>query len=327
MLKLRLFVVIFLMSFLSLALVEQSFSAGNVLKIATCATGGGYYIQGASIASIINKYIKGYTANAFPTACQIENIRMMAMGKADIALQATSAAYYSYRGLLQKPWVPNPKLRTIYTGGESYLNIVTMDNSGIKSISDIKGKKVGLAPGGSQAYEVFIQLLKFYGISTEDIKSQILSVSEQVDALKDGVIDVFANIAGGRNSPASALIDLSHTHKVYWIPIDDDKMNEILKVAPYYVARKLPPGFYKGITKPTLTEGYPNGLYVSEDMDEMLAYQITKTIWEHKDELEKMYNMWKSIDISEAATNSVTPLHPGAERYYKEMKIPISQIP
>ncbi|TDA68315.1 MAG: TAXI family TRAP transporter solute-binding subunit [Clostridia bacterium] len=299
----------------------------KALKIATCATGGGYYLQGGSIANIIDKYVPGYSGSAFPTACQVENIRLMAEGKADISLQMVEAAYKSYRGEETETWVSNPKLRTMLMGGDFYMNIVAKAGSGIKSIADIKGKRVGLTPGGGGAFGIFQNVLKAYGMTLDDVKASPLSVSEQVEALKDGDIDVLVNVAGGKSGPAPALVDLSTTHDVYWIPIDKDNAQELQKMVPYYFGVEVAPGFYSDITEPTLVLAVGSGVFISADVDEEAVYQITKAIWEHKPELEQIYNMWKIITLENAAKNVPAPLHPGAKRYYEQKGVTISEMP
>ncbi len=286
------------------------------ISIATGGTGGVYYPLGGGMAKIWSEYVPGVEASAEVTGASVENVRLVVSGKAQVALGTSGVVVTAYKGEGKfKKFGPQPILAI----GAMYPNawqFVTVAETGIKKIPDIKGKRVSTGAPGSGTAVMTRAVLKTLGFEPgRDFKEFRLSFAEQVSALKDGTIDVGAWSVG--LGPGS-LIDLSTTRKMVLICMSKAEQEKVATAHPYYKPFTIPAGTYKGVNYDCPTVGTPNVLFVRADMDEELVYQLTKALFEHKGELEKIHPAAKTIGPEYVLQATLIPLHPGAIRYYQE---------
>lgn len=288
-------------------------------SLATGGTGGTYYVVGSGMATMVDKYVPNTKLVVQATAASIENIRLVGTKKVDFAITMPDSAYYSMKG--EREFTGKEKfdnLRAVMAGHISILQGFVLEKSGIKQISDLKGKKVALSAPSSPAIYVAKAALEAYGLKDGDYKPVLLSYAEQIEAIKDGAIDAGFIYAG---TPTSSLMDLSSTSAIRVLPLEESRLNESVKKYPYFTKAKIKAGTYKGQSEDIWTLAGPAILITRADVKDEVVYNITKAIIEHTKELEAIHPAGLEWDLSDAVEGTAIPLHPGAEKYLKEKGI------
>ncbi|RYD05939.1 hypothetical protein N752_06755 [Desulforamulus aquiferis] len=218
------------------ASVEKKF-----INIATGGTAGVYYPLGGAIAEILNKNIEGVNATAQTTGASAANVNLLNDGSVQVAFIQNDISYYATNGteLFADKKVDGLKcLATIYP---ETIQIVTLEKSGIKSIDELKGKRVAVGAAGSGVEANARQILEVNGITYNDITVQYLSFAEAANSLKDGNIDAAFLTAG---FPTAAIQDIAAQHKVVLLPVADDAADKLIEKYPYYTKTTIPADAY-----------------------------------------------------------------------------------
>jgi TRAP transporter TAXI family solute receptor len=305
--------------FLVIALSPETTSAQvkNRLSIATGGTGGVYYPLGGGLAALISKHLPGVEATAEVTTASVDNMKLLHADKIALAFTLPDTAWDAYQGKL-KGLSEKIGVRALAALYSNYLHIVALDGVGIKTINDLKGKRVSTGAPGSGTEIRGLRVLEAYGISPKDLKSQErLGVAESAGALKDRRIVAFIWDGG---LPTAAVLDLGATPgiKIHLIPHGDSVAKMTAKYGPLYFVASIPKGTYGGVEVDVPIAAATNLLAVHERMDESLAYQITKLLLERTADLVAVHQAAKEISLKSAVVGSPIPFHPGALRYYKE---------
>src|SRR5688572_20850938 len=291
------------------------------LSIATGGTGGVFYPLGGGIAKIISENIPNVEATAEVTAASVDNLKFLRDRDADLAFTTadTLADGVNGTGAFKDAKIPIRTLAGLY---KNYTHIVTLASNSIKTMSDLKGKVVGTGSPGSGAEVTAFRVLQAYGIDPEkDITRQGLGVSESVDALKDGKVNAFFWSGG---IPTGAVLDLAHTSGVTIRMVANDGALETLQDKygkSLYVPGVVPKAIYPGLDGDVGVVSIPNLLVVHADMDENLAYEITKLLFTHRDQLVAIHPEAANLSLESAVKESPAPFHPGAIRFYKEQNV------
>ena len=305
---------------------EAAAPAGTqLLTIGTSTVGGAWYPMGGALANVISSYVPNAKASATPSAATIENLTLVRSGKMEIGMATADIPYQQYHGLagLEK----DESLRTLTMFSNNIICILVKDGSPVHSIEDLKGKKLGVGVQGSSAYTIAVAILKAHGIDIEkDVDQYQGGISQQTEALKDGNIDAFM-LTFPQGGAAPGLIELDTTEKIRFIDMDMEKLKEVNAESPCYTIGQIPAGYVDSLKEPVNTLVIGCVFMVKDTMDEELVYNITKSMFEHKDELDAIHAAWKDTNEKTAAVNCPFPLHPGAERYYKEAGFDISILP
>lgn len=292
------------------------------LVIGTGGTGGVYYPLGGGLANIIGKEIPNTQATAQVTGASVDNLKLIAAGKADIGFTQVDAAWDAIKGQgkFTAP-LPVKALTVLYP---NHLHAVTVDGTGIAKVEDLKGKRVSVGSAGS-ATEVFsVRVLEAAGLDAEkDIVKEKLGASESVNAMKDRKIDAFFWVGG---LPTAAITDLAATPNttINFLKVDQygDKMNA--KYGPLYSPAVIPKATYKGMTEDAKNLTVWNILAVNENMPEDLAYKLTKLIFEKRDDLGLVHGEGKNIKLeSQSVKRSGIPFHKGSLKYFAEKGIKV----
>ena len=298
------------------AVAQQS----QQLSIATGGTGGVYYPLGGGFGSILGKTFPGMTATSQVTGGSVANLQLIGSGKADIAFTQVDAARDAINGA--DKFTKKLPIRALVVMYPNHMHVVTIDGTGINKIEDLKGKRVSTGSPGS-ATEVFAnRVLEAAGIDHEkDITKERLGVAESVNAIKDRKIDAFMWVGG---LPTAAVTDLASTPNVKIKMIDfaqlTDKMNA--KYGPLYTAGIIPKATYKGMDADNQNNSVWNIMAVNESMPEDLAYKLTKTMLEKRDDLALVHKEALNIKPELQSTKRAgVPWHPGALKYFKEVGI------
>jgi len=293
------------------------------LSIATGGTGGVYYPLGGGMAKVISKYIPNTEATAEVTAASVDNCKLIQIGKADLALIMADVGYDALKGIERfKPTGAIP-IRTIGVLYSNYMHFVTTQGSGIKTVADLKGKRVSTGSPGSGTEVKSLRVLESYGIDAEkDLKRDRLGVAESAGALKDRKIDAFTWDGG---LPTAAVLDLAATPgiKIKVLNTADhlDKLHQ--KYGPVYFKLPIPKATYPGMDADAQVVCVANLLICHEKMDTGLVYNIIKALLEYQPELVAVHKEATHFTLDAATVGSSLPFHPGAIRYYQQKGIKI----
>ncbi|MFD4818996.1 TAXI family TRAP transporter solute-binding subunit [Peribacillus butanolivorans] len=282
------------------------------LSLLTGGTGGTYYPLGGQIGNIISDNTK---ANITPqtSGASAENMETLRVGEAEIAFSQTDIGAYAIEGKEMFDGKPIDNIQAISSLYPETVQLVTTAKSGIKSVSDLKGKKVSVGAPGSGAYINAMQILEIHGLSDKDIKAQNLSFDESTDGIQAGNIDAAFITAG---TPTGAVEALSVQNDIVIIPMADDKVQALVDKYPYYAEDTIPSGTYK-IKSDIKTVAVKAMLVVSKDLDEELVYEMTKAIYENTDKITHAKGKFITPETALEGLGDME-LHPGAAKYFKE---------
>ncbi|MCL6447994.1 MAG: TAXI family TRAP transporter solute-binding subunit [Armatimonadetes bacterium] len=294
-----------------------------LITIGTATVGGAWYPMGGALANVISNYVPNVKANAIPTGASIENLKSISSNKMEIGFATTDIPYQMYRGI---DFEENKSFLALANNDYIYLALIVKKDSPIKTFTDIKGKKIGTGVPGSSNYKIVEEVLKAHGMTYNDVKPYPSGVSEQCEALKDGNIDMFAYVVSGSGGAAPAIVELATTTDIRFISLDEEILQKINKEKPYYLIRDIPPGWVKGLNERVKALAVGTTICVKADLKDELVYNICKAMFEHKNELDAVHPQWKQTTKETVALDLPVPLHPGAEKYYKEIGAPIRYI-
>lgn len=298
--------------FLSMTLLTACGSSQQ-LVIATGGTGGTYYPLGGGMADHITKNA-GVTATAQATGASAENIRLLRDKKADIAFTQNDIAEYAAAGT--NMFQQDGKIDSFQALGALYdetIQIVVSADSNIKSVADLKGKRVSVGAPGSGTEINAQQILEAYGMTFDDTQLQRLSFADSAKAIQDGKLDAAFQTAG---TPTAAITELAATTGVKIIPIDSDKIDAIIAKYPYYVKTTIPANTYQTVPEEVTTVSVKSMLLVRSDLSEDLVYKVTKAIFENTNKLG--HAKAKEIKLDSVLSGVSIPIHPGAKKYFDE---------
>jgi len=287
------------------------------LSIATGGTGGVFYPYGGGIAKVITESLPNTEATAEVTAASIDNLKFLKQGTSDLAFTMSDAAQDAVLARDDFKDFGAIPLRTLAVLYSSYTHLVTLADSGITDVAQLKGRTVSMGAAGSGTSTLGYRILEAAGVGANDIRSQSLGVAQSVDALRDGKIDAFFWNGG---LPTASVLDLVNTPRTYARFIATDSMLPQLEKAygpSLYYKAIIPKGMYQQDTDIPVV-GVAVLLVVSETMPEDLAHDITRVLFEKQPELATIHPQAKVLSIKTATTGSPIPFHPGAIRYYRD---------
>ncbi|QJQ95962.1 MULTISPECIES: TAXI family TRAP transporter solute-binding subunit [Halomonadaceae] len=290
------------------------------LSIATGGTGGVYYPIGGGLAELINDNIEGASATAEVTGASVENMGLIMRGDADIAIALADTVYQAWSGTgdFEGRQIENTRaLASVYPNA---VQLVTLANSDIQSIDDLRGKRVSVGAPGSGTELNARAVLEANGISYDDFTPQRLNFNETADAIRDGDIDAGFWSVG---PPTSSILNLAATRDIRLIGLSDEEIENAREEEPVFAAYELRAGMYEGMDEAVQTISIPNVLVVNADMDEELAYELTKLLFERIDDLIAVHPAANDTTIEFTMNSTPVPLHPGAIRYYEEVEADI----
>jgi TRAP transporter TAXI family solute receptor len=250
-------------------------------------------------------------------------MQLVGTGKPYVAFTQADAAIDALKGQDKFKGKPIP-VRTLAVLYPNRMHVVTIEGTGITKIQDIKGKRVSTGSGGS-ATEVFaFRVIEAAGLDKDrDMTRERLGVAESVNALKDRKIDAFFWVGG---LPTAAVTDLANSPGVKIKMIDIAQLVPIMakKHGNVYIKDVIPKDTYKGMEADNHQATVTNLLAVHQDMNEDLAYKITKAVFDHREDLIRVHKEATNIKLeNQKAENSSIPWHPGALKYYAEKGIKI----
>ncbi|MDR9468676.1 TAXI family TRAP transporter solute-binding subunit [Marinospirillum sp.] len=298
---------------LGLVMATSAVQAQTTLSIATGGTGGVYYPIGGGLAEMIGRHIEGYSGVAEVTGASVENMGLIHREDSDLALALADTVYQAYHGEGRFDGRALTSVRALGSVYPNAIQLVTLKDTGITSLDDLRGKRVSLGAPGSGTEVSANTLLKANGITLED--TQRLNFNETADALRDGDIDAGFWSVG---PPTSSIMSLANARDIHIISLSEEETAKAIEAQPVFAPFILAAGTYEGVDEDVRTLGTPNVLAVNARMSEDLAYQITKILFEKVEELRAIHSAADSTTVDFSLEATPIPLHPGALRYYQE---------
>lgn len=298
---------------------QKAAPSEEFLSLGTSSSGGTFNTLGVALCQALNGAIPTTTFSAEVTAGSSENCLRVGRDEIQLAFSAASSAYEAVNGVGQFEGKKVEGIRAIANLYPAIIQFPVLKNSGINSIDDIKGKRINIGEAGSGSESQALNLLSCFNLSTDDFKVQRLSHSNASDALVDEKIDGYL-ISGSlgqshqmkaMSSGKCRLADLG----------SDQELQKVTEQLPYYYQYVIPAGTYPNQDKDVKTVATGTLLIVNADVSDDLVYQITKAIYANVDTLAQSQEIAKQIKLDSGSNVSGIPLHPGAERYYKEQGV------
>jgi TRAP transporter TAXI family solute receptor len=282
------------------------------LSIATGGSGGVYQVYGGGVAEMLSA--NGHDTTAETTSASVDNLFLVADGDSDVAFSLADTAIDAVKG--QEAFQEKLPLRALGTLYSNFTHVVAMKDSGIAAIEDLKGKTVSIGAPNSGTEVIGLRLMEVAGLDADkDVTRRAMGVGESSAALREGSIDAFVWSGG---LPTGAITDLATTDEIVLLPLDPyvAKLNE--RYGEAYQEAEVEEGEYPGVPS-VKTIAVPNLLMVRQDMDEALAHDVIKLMFEHKKELAEVHPSAEKLELEDAQKLvEGVELHPGAARYYRE---------
>ena len=286
------------------------------INILTGGQSGVYYPLGVALSQIYNKNIPDAKSTAQVTKASAENMNLLQAGRGELAFALADTVSDAYAGNTEAGFkAPLKNLRGMTGTYNNYIQIVANADSGIKTLADLKGKRISVGAARSGTELNARAVLKAAGLTYDDFdKVEYLPFGESVELMKNRQLDVTLQSAG---LGVSSIRDLATSVKIVVVPIPADVIEKIGNAA--YQPATIPAGTYEGQAADTPTAAVPNFLVTASTVPDDLVYQMTKVFYEQVDTLKSAHNAAKAIQLENALKGMPVPVHPGAERYYKEV--------
>ena len=302
----------------AIAVAATSTAFAQNISIATGGTGGVYYPMGGGLAAVLSKHVSGMQATAEVTGGSVDNLNLIASGKPYVGFSMVDAALDASKGKDKFEGRP-VNLRTLLVLYPNRMHVVTTEATGIKNMSDLKGKRIATGSAGSATEVMSIRLLEAAGLDpNKDVTRERLSVAESVNAMKDRKIEAFFWVGG---LPTAAVTDLANTPGTKIRMIDHANavaaMNK--KYGNLYYADTIPKATYSGMAADNKMASVANILLVNANMPDDQAYKIVKAVFDHQKDLIAVHQEYANVKIA-GQKQASTPIdfHPGAVKYIQE---------
>ena len=261
--------------------------------------------------------VPGFVATAKATKASVFNVSSIQNGRMDGGLADAQVVYEAYNGLRRFRGVKYDKIRLIGSLYPQDLHLVLPKGARLDSIQDLKGKRVGIAQRGSGTQSVVLAFLEAAGITRDDIHEAETGDSQSARRIADGELDAYFYTAA---TPRAAMTRLATTKGMELYSFSGMERKLITKVAPFFLPSIIPAGTYRGVDHDVTTSGvnsqFVTGIYQPED----LVYRITKALWNENTRrlMDNGHAKGKFITLDTALSGILIPLHPGAEKFYRE---------
>lgn len=318
--------------------ISPSAQEEQFFRIGAAATSGTFFEIGGVIASAISKPagsppcehggncgVPGLVAVTQATQGSVDNLRMIAAGQIESGIAQSDIVSWAYAGTgIFAAAGPLKNLRAIADLFPESLQLVVRDDSAIRTLADLRGKRISLGQPASGTLADARIVLAAAGLTEKDIVAEYLRPGVAAANLKDGTLDGFFVIGG---VPVPAIRDLAAETPVRLIPVDGDVFAKMRESSASYRRSVIPSGTYPGISADTPSIGFDALWIVSADAPGDLIYAITKALWNDATQrlLEARDPLGRQVRLQDALDGLSVPLHPGAKRFYREAGLPVDQ--
>ncbi|MCX7176661.1 MAG: TAXI family TRAP transporter solute-binding subunit [Proteobacteria bacterium] len=297
-------------------LLNANVQAAEFIGVLTGGTSGVYYPLGVALTQIYGKAMPDAKSSVQATKASAENLNLLQAGRGEIAFTLGDALSDAWKGNEEAGFkTPLKKLRGVAGIYSNYIQLVASADSGIKSLADLRGKRVAVGAPKSGTEINTRAILRGAGLSYKDLgKVEYLPFGESVELMKNRQIDATLISAG---LGVSAIRDLATSVKMVVVPIPADVVAKIND--PAYIAGIIPANTYEGQTAAVSTVAIENFIVTHEGVPTETIYKTTKAMYENLDQMVAAHTAAKAIKREEGPKHMPLPLHPGAEKYYREV--------
>jgi len=293
-------------------------SGRSFLSIGTAPPGGAFFVVGGALAEVLNAQAgENWSVTAEGTSGSQENIRRLASGELDFALSNAAITYFGVRGT--EGWDRAYPVRSVMTLAPNVALFLARADSDVRTIADLRGKRVVVGPAGA-GFEYFMRpLLAAHGLTYDDFTPLNATQSAAVDMLADGAAS--AAFIGGA-VPTASITQASASMDVFFVPFDERAGESLAAEYVFFSRATIPANTYRGQSEPFV--GLDTGsmhLITSTDTDEDLVYRVTRALYEARAQVVQRHAAGNSINPTNVVRQTGTEFHPGAIRYYQEIGI------
>lgn len=306
-------------------------SAGSP-EFATIGTGGVtgvYYPTGGAISKMVNRKSDEYNLRVTveSTGGSVYNVNAIMSGDLEFGIVQSDRQFQAYNG--EGDWAGDPqkKLRAVFSIHPESISLLAADESGIQSIADLKGKIVNIGNPGSGQRGNATDILMAAGIDPEkDLQAEGLKAAEAAGMLQDGRIDAYFYTVGHPNGSFKEAT--SGAKKAHFVPIDGAPVDVLVDMYPYYAKSIIPVSSYPGATNTAdvPTFGVKATLCTSADVSDDVVYAIVKEVFDNLEDFKKLHPAYALLSAEDMLSGLSAPLHPGAEKYFKEAGLLSSNV-
>jgi hypothetical protein len=293
-------------------------SARSFLSLGTAPPGGAFFVVGGALAEVLNGMTaEGWKVTPESTSGSQENIRRLDTGELDFAVSNASITYFAVRGT--EGWDKPYEVRSVMTLAPNVSIFLTRADSGIKTIQDLKGKRVVVGPAGA-GFEYFLRpLLAAHGVSYSDFTALNATQAASVDMLADGSA---AAVHIGGAVPTASITQAAASMDIYFVPFDERAMKQLVSEYVFFNPAVVPANTYRN--QAADFHGLDLGsmhFITSASQDEDLVYRVTKALYENREQVVQRHAAGNAINPKNVVRDTGTEFHPGAIRYYREIGI------
>jgi TRAP transporter TAXI family solute receptor len=306
----------------ALALALTSTVAVAQEKFITIGTGGQtgvYYVVGQSICRLVNRNTAetNLKCTAPSTGGSVANINAIKAGDMDMGVAQSDAQFNAYNGVGDFEGDPFEKLRSVFSVHPEPFTVVARADSGIETFADLKGKRVNVGNPGSGQLATMQVVMDKLGWTMDDFAlASELKPAEQSAALGDNKVDAIIYTVG---HPNGSIQEATSTVEAKLIPVTGPEIDALVADNPYYAKATIPGGMYAGTDDDVETFGVKATFVTSADVDDETVYQVVKAVFDNFDRFKGLHPAFANLNQEDMITQGLSaPLHPGAERYYKE---------
>ncbi|MGC8718498.1 MAG: TAXI family TRAP transporter solute-binding subunit [Thermodesulforhabdaceae bacterium] len=294
----------------------------NFVTIGTGGITGVYYPTGGAICQMLNKKKETYgiRCTVESTGGSVFNINAVLAGDMDFGIAQSDIQFKAVKGTGE--WQekgPQKDLRAVFSLHTEAVTLVAADDAGIKSVEDLKGKRVNIGNPGSGQLQNCKDILPVYGIDIEkDIKAEQAKAAEGPGLLQDNRIDAFFYTVGHPNGAIKEAT--AGARKARLVPIAGPKADEVIKKYPYYVKTVIPMSYYpSAVNKEDVqTLGVKATLITSAKVPEEVVYALVKEVFDNLDDFKTLHPAYAELTREKMLEGLSAPFHPGALKYFKE---------
>ncbi|MFC3231173.1 TAXI family TRAP transporter solute-binding subunit [Marinibaculum pumilum] len=290
------------------------------VTIGTGGQTGVYYVVGQSICKLVNRGgdSHGIKCTAPSTGGSVANLNAIRAGDQTMGVAQSDWQFHAYKGSSKfEDQGANDKLRAVFSVHPEPFTVVARADSGIKTFDDLKGKRVNVGnPGSGQRGTMEVVMAK-KGWSMDDFKlASELKSAEQSAALCDNNIDAMVFTVG---HPSGSIQEATTSCDSVLVEVSGPAIDELIANNPYYAKATIPGGMYRGTDADTDTFGVAATFVSSSDVPDEVVYEVVKAVFENFDRFQKLHPAFANLKPEAMIKNGLSaPLHPGAEKYYKE---------
>ncbi|PTN33313.1 TAXI family TRAP transporter solute-binding subunit [Desulfonatronum sp. SC1] len=302
---------------LGLALSAPQAMAKQDILFGGASITGVYYQVALQISNMMNKHMGGeYNYIGRPTGGSVFNINALDRGAFDFAVAQSDRNFQGYNGTADWEGKPVTGLRSVFSMHPETVMLVTRKDTGITTVESLKGKRVNIGNPGSGQRGNAEDVLRMYGLDfNTDFRAEALQQHEASRALVDRNIDAFFYTVG---NPSAAIEEPAQSVDLDMVPLNSDAVKAFVAEHPFYITTSIPAGTYRGIDRDIETYAVTATVVTNDSVSEQVVYDMVKTVFDNLDELRASHAAFRNLNPEEMLQGLSAPLHPGAEKYYKE---------